>query len=395
MNVEYIIQVCMQYLPSQNLVADDLIHKLSHDAMSPEQLKDIFFRYAAESVGVVCFNKRLGFLNEDLRTRRLMGAVKTSMEGNYKDLVGLEWKYKYKRNDTFYASYARAQRVISGDARHYIGLVQQELIGNSPKQLEEESSLTFSSSNILTSLIRTSGLEMEQIVAVIENLLVTGTDSTARNLPVVLYNLAIHPAQQETAAEEVMELLGADAPLTPTTLTQMHYLKACVKESMRVDFPTSNGTMRILNQDTVLGGYLVPKDTNVIMSIRRIVKNKEYFPNPNEYIPDRWLRQTSRRTASQNTDSRQHGCPHTDIIDSRPHTDILDSRPPPFSFLPFGHGVRSCVGRRFAEMEIYVAVAKILQKFKIHVDSGYRGLDPVYTPFITPRNPIPFIFQKR
>lgn len=42
----------------------------------------------------------------------------------------------------------------------------------------------------------------------------------------------------------------------------------------------------------------------------------------------------------------------------------------PFVYLPFGFGPRSCIGKRFAGMKIFVALARILREFKIEYNYG-------------------------
>jgi len=62
---------------------------------------------------------------------------------------------------------------------------------------------------------------------------------------------------------------------------------------------------------------------------------EEYFPRPSEYIPERWL-------------------PDKEY-------DHLRARHP-FAYMPFGYGPRMCVGRRFAELEIEILLAKVGRK---------------------------------
>lgn len=63
-------------------------------------------------------------------------------------------------------------------------------------------------------------------------------------------------------------------------------------------------------------------------------ENAGFFPNPHDFLPERWLRSTN-----------------TDGIKTR---NIY-----PFSSIPFGYGPRSCIGQRFAENQIYVAITKV------------------------------------
>ena len=69
--------------------------------------------------------------------------------------------------------------------------------------------------------------------------------------------------------------------------------------------------------------------------------SEQFFKEPEKYIPQRWLRETG---------------------------DKIN----PYSFLPFGHGPRQCIGRRVAELEMYIYIIKLLQTFKLehHGETG-------------------------
>lgn len=59
-------------------------------------------------------------------------------------------------------------------------------------------------------------------------------------------------------------------------------------------------------------------------------RQAEHFVEPNLFLPERWLMKKGK------------------------------SKPSPFLVLPFGYGARSCIGRRFSEMELYVLLAKVI-----------------------------------
>jgi cytochrome P450 len=71
--------------------------------------------------------------------------------------------------------------------------------------------------------------------------------------------------------------------------------------------------------------------------------NPKYFPEPEKFIPERFLKSSN-----------------TEIV--------------PFSYIPFGGGPRVCIGQRFAMIEMKIAMAKLLAKFKI-VDTPVTRLD--------------------
>ncbi|CAG5114918.1 unnamed protein product [Candidula unifasciata] len=371
-------QVCLHYLPAQNQVADDFVSRLQTNVFSPEQLSEEFFKFAAESIGIVCYNRRLGFLEPVLSAERvqLLESFKIALHCTFIAMMGLERRYLKTADDAFYRQYEDAMKFIRNQSMLYVEKVKEELkvrpFGNDKNDTNAGNKARVES-NLLASMIVNSQLDIEKILAIIDSMLIAGTDSTARNLAILFYNLAQNPDVQDIAAKEVTSLIGTQHSVTPATLAKMNYVKSCVKESMRLNFPLSNGTERTLTSDTVLSGYLVPKGTSVIMSSRRMSLDPANFPHPLQFKPERWMRDGT--LGPDETGNSKKGSA--------------------FACLPFGHGARGCIGRRFAELEMYVAAAKVLQKLQIRVDHSYSGLDSIYTPFITPKKPIPFIFTER
>lgn len=66
-----------------------------------------------------------------------------------------------------------------------------------------------------------------------------------------------------------------------------------------------------------------------------VSNSEEYFHEPDQFIPERWLKA-----------EKNDVCPHQKPIH-------------PFVSLPFGYGRRACLGRRFAEMELQILLAKV------------------------------------
>lgn len=81
-----------------------------------------------------------------------------------------------------------------------------------------------------------------------------------------MYYLATHPNIQEKARKEVLSVLGDDPEdIIPTDkeLKQMDYLNNCIKETMRVNPPTSGNLPRVASKDTQIGNVFVPKGTMI------------------------------------------------------------------------------------------------------------------------------------
>lgn len=128
--------------------------------------------------------------------------------------------------------------------------------------------------------------------------------------------------------------------------------------------------------------------THVIFPHLVVSNTEEYFDKPDEFIPERWLKYESTG-----------GCPM--------HTKKIH----PFVSLPFGYGRRSCLGRRFAEIELQILLAKVaitnvsnshgvryfcFQIFrKYQVQYKYGPLTYKITPTYVPEQPLTFTLNKR
>lgn len=144
-----------------------------------------------------------------------------------------------------------------------------------------------------------------------------------------------------------------DTPLSGENMKNMPYLRAVIKETLRL-FPPAGANMRRTSSPIVFKGYQIPKNVDLIMGMQVIYKDKQYYERFAEFVPERWLRQLSEEDV----------CPHS----------LKQTHP--FSFLPFGFGARFCVGKRIAEMELEVFISRLLRNYKIewnHADIGMKA----------------------
>lgn len=147
----------------------------------------------------------------------------------------------------------------------------------------------------------------------------------------LLYFLAKNPEKQAILRNEILEKLPAkNSPLTEEAMRNMPYLRACLKESQRMQ-PVVSSTLRKPDKDIVLGGYQVPSSRQVVMAQFMMSNQERNFSRCHEFIPERFL--------------SSEPCPE------------LKTRQP-FAFLPFGFGPRMCIGKRLAELEMETVVAK-------------------------------------
>lgn len=184
----------------------------------------------------------------------------------------------------------------------------------------------------------------------------------------LLWSLGVHEDKQEKLVEEIRKVSTNRSSISVETLQHMPYLKACVKESFRFVYPTVNGPMRIIPNDMILGDYLIPKHTWVLFGHNTLCRSPAYFDQPDKYIPERWM------DATQTPDRR---------------------RKMTLSALAFGMGRRNCVGRRLAEQQIYVALIKILHRYKITIPETSRNPEISYSVAALPEKDLDIRFVER
>ncbi|XP_011307740.1 cytochrome P450 302a1, mitochondrial [Fopius arisanus] len=211
--------------------------------------------------------------------------------------------------------------------------------------------------SILENYICNPNIDLKDVVGVACDMLLAGIDTTAYTSSYALYHVSRNNEVQEKLREEVKRLLPeVDSPITSATIRDATYVKAVIKETFRLN-PISIGVGRILLSDIVLSGYLVPKGTNVVTQNQVACRLPEYFPDPDSFKPERWLR--------ENPDSK----------------DIH-----PYLLLPFGHGPRACIARRLAEQNLQLFLLRFFRAYSVEWRGGV--IDCLSVPLNTPDGPI-------
>jgi cytochrome P450 len=156
-------------------------------------------------------------------------------------------------------------------------------------------------------------------------------ETTASSLTWILFLIAQHPQVANTLMDELESVLG-DAPPRNDQLPQLPFLERVIKESMRI-LPPVPYTIRSATADVEMGGFNVPKNSRVICSHYLTHHHPDLYPEPQRFLPDRWL-----------------------TIDPSQH-----------EYLPFSAGPRACIGAIFAMQAMKIAISMMLQRFRLQV----------------------------
>nr|AAL68266.1 RE11411p [Drosophila melanogaster] len=352
-------QTAKKYIPPLNDIASEFMGRIELMRDEKDELPANFlhelYKWALESVGRVSLDTRLGCLSPEgsEEAQQIIEAINTFFWA----VPELELRMPLWRiyPTKAYRSFVKALDQFTAICMKNIGKTMDKADADEARGLSKSEA----DISIVERIVRKTGnRKLAAILAL--DLFLVGVDTTSVAASSTIYQLAKNPDKQKKLFDELQKVFPhREADINQNVLEQMPYLRACVKETLRMR-PVVIANGRNLQSDAVINGYHVPKGTHVIFPHLVVSNDPAYFPEPKRFLPERWLKQS--------TDAA--GCPHA------------NQKIHPFVSLPFGFGRRMCVGRRFAEIELHTLLAKIFRKYKVSYNSGefvYR-VNSTYIP---------------
>jgi cytochrome P450 family 135 len=157
-------------------------------------------------------------------------------------------------------------------------------------------------------------------------LLLAGHETTSTSVAWAIERLVRHPEKLRRLTAEI------DAGESE------EYMTAVVNETLRVR-PVVPIVARLLQERLQVGRHSLPEGTRVVPSIYLTNRNPRVYDSPREFRPERFL----------------------------------DAAPETFSWIPFGGGIRRCIGASFALMEMKLILKTMLSELEPRAPSGWRG----------------------
>ncbi|XP_037970769.2 cytochrome P450 CYP12A2 isoform X1 [Plutella xylostella] len=311
------------YAPGIEEIATEFVERLKKTKEDPVYLQNHLYdemsKYALEAVGFVGLGARLGTLSEDLTDDHPARRLQTSVKDIFDLAIRIEARPKFMKH----LPTAPYRKILAAcDTQWEISSMYIEQARNTIKNRGHE--IPEEDKSIIEKLL---AIDEKVAVMMANEMLLAGIDTVSFVTVGLLYHLATNPQAQDRVREEVR-----------SSGTSRRYLKACLKESLRI-WPVIPANLRRTTREHVVGGYLLPKGVEVIAPNEFLSKQEKYYPRPLEFIPERWL--------ADKADPLYYGNAH------------------PMVTLPFGFGVRSCIGRRIAELEIEILTSAIVDNFVV------------------------------
>ncbi|KAK7866788.1 hypothetical protein R5R35_004209 [Gryllus longicercus] len=128
-----------------------------------------------------------------------------------------------------------------------------------------------------------------QLIAVLKDLFVAGSETTSNTLSFFFLYMLLYPEIQTRVQAEMTKVVGTDKLPSLENRKDMPYLSAVLLEVQRI---ANIGPMTLPHRalaDVEIGGYVIPKDSTVLMSLYSIHMDKEYWGDPKEFRPERFL----------------------------------------------------------------------------------------------------------
>ncbi|RYQ80399.1 hypothetical protein Ahy_Scaffold1g106839 isoform B [Arachis hypogaea] len=188
-------------------------------------------------------------------------------------------------------------------------------------------------------------LTISNIKAVVGDMFVAGTDTTASTIEWAMAEMIKNPRVMAKAQAELREALRGKKTIHETDIEDLCYLKLVVKETLRLHSPSPLLIPRECTEATNIHGYAIPIKTRVMVNVWAIARDPQYWHDSESFIPERF------------------------------EDGSLDFKGNNFEYLPFGAGRRICPGMTFGVASVTLSLALLLYHFNWELPSGMKPED--------------------
>ncbi|XP_070137934.1 probable cytochrome P450 313a1 [Drosophila bipectinata] len=200
--------------------------------------------------------------------------------------------------------------------------------------------------NRVMELYRKGEISLEEVKGESCNMVLAAFETTALTVNHTLILLAMFPHYQELVFEELKEVFpdGGDFEVEYEDVQKLVYLDRVLNETLRL-FPAIPISTREAKEDFRLSnGVLVPKGVILGIDTFNLHRNRDLWGHDADtFDPDRFL------------------------------TDNVRQRHP-YAFIPYLKGARYCIGWRYAQISLKIALARIVRNYKLSTSFRYEDL---------------------
>ncbi|XP_008239356.1 PREDICTED: cytochrome P450 71A22-like [Prunus mume] len=190
-----------------------------------------------------------------------------------------------------------------------------------------------------------SSIDRDSIKGIILDIFGGGTDTSYTVLEWAMTELLRHPIVLKKLQDEMMGIANGKADITEGDLDKFPYLKAVIKETLRLYPPIPLLVPCESTQEAKIKGYDIAARTMVLINAWTIGRDPSMWDDAKEFKPERFLNSS---------------------VDFKGHD---------FQLIPFGAGRRGCPGSLFAMITNEIVFANLVHKFDWTLPGGARAED--------------------
>ena len=267
----------------------------------------------------------LDILFSDIATKKQIRELVTSVQTFFEASADLQFEDSDRSCEEMTPDWLKFERGMNSTLEIVAELTQ--------KCLHVDNKLDIKENGSLVSKMLEKGFEMDQVLALVQDLIIAAADTTSYSTLWSFHLLAKHVDVQQKARTEVLN----HSKNQTFSAQNFRYLRWCNKESMRL-YPVAPFLTRLLDKPLELtkewNESVLKKDQLVLLSSYSMSRDCDNFENPETFCPERW--KTQRNS---------------------------------FASLPFGHGARKCIGMKMAENQMVYFLARLLENFQMQSEN--------------------------
>ncbi|XP_043935448.1 cytochrome P450 2D15-like [Protopterus annectens] len=203
-----------------------------------------------------------------------------------------------------------------------------------------------------------SSFDEENLLILMSDLFLAGTDTTATALRWALLLMMIYPNVQEKCHKEIASIVNGKEFASYDDRLRMPYTQAVIHEILRFGNIAPLSVPHGVTKDVLFRGYTIPKGTRVMADLNSVLQDETQWKFPHEFNPVNFLNDSGEFVKQE-------------------------------AFLPFSTGPRICLGENLARMELFLFFTSLLNKYELFWPE--KSTAPNITPmFGIVRSPYPF-----
>ncbi|XP_043912488.1 steroid 17-alpha-hydroxylase/17,20 lyase [Protopterus annectens] len=192
-----------------------------------------------------------------------------------------------------------------------------------------------------SSFTQDTSLDDDHLLMTVGDVFGAGVETTTTVLKWTILYLLHFPEVQKNIQKELDAVIGQERYPKISDRGNLPYLEATISEVLRIRPVSPLLIPHVAMEDSSIGDFAIPKGSRIVINLWSLHHDEDVWVNPGHFDPTRFLDESGRHIYS-----------------------------PSASYLPFGAGIRVCLGESLAKIELFLFMSWILQRFTLENPPG-------------------------